>query len=406
MITSIACTLHAPIDPLKTIEENHGMAFPFKPWGEEKKTRRRFILSIDGGGMRGIIPAWILGEIDKGLKEAGDYRPLYSHFDLVVGTSTGALIASALSIPTEGTSLPKENGEDYDVYTYETKRKLIFRTTTKRFRGSIVRSADPSSFAGFYMEKGSKIFPQKSMSAILGPIFTDKYSGSEYEKFLRTLYGEHSMDELMIPTALISYSTDNGMIFPITSWNTGNFKIWEGARASSAAPLYFPAFSKEYNGRRIQLIDGGVAANNPSLIAYRLGRELYPDTDIFHILSLSTAAPVYKSTQDAGGLTGWGGQITKIFQNASLCLTDEAMNAISDVDYTRIWAPVLDRKIKLDETSRSSVDTLLKAAERMYSENSTKLDGWIKMLSKEETPDSVKLRVRRLPSPPPEEAHP
>ena len=76
-----------------------------------------------------------------------------------------------------------------------------------------------------------KIFPQKSMPAILGPIFTDKYSSSRYESFLKRLYGERRMDELMVPTAIISYRTDNGTIFPITSWNTGDFPIWEAARA-------------------------------------------------------------------------------------------------------------------------------------------------------------------------------
>ena len=55
----------------------------------------RFILAIDGGGMRGIIPAYILSRLSAMLKAEGDTRPLYSHFDLAAGTSTGALIAGA-----------------------------------------------------------------------------------------------------------------------------------------------------------------------------------------------------------------------------------------------------------------------------------------------------------------------
>ena len=62
--------------------------------------------AIDGGGMRGIIPAAILGRMNEYLRSKGDARPLYSHFDLIAGTSTGALLAAALSIGTAALGLP------------------------------------------------------------------------------------------------------------------------------------------------------------------------------------------------------------------------------------------------------------------------------------------------------------
>ena len=82
------------IDHLTCFDENWNMVF-WKQQGGEK--RKRFILAIDGGGMRGIIPAYILQMLNKELRKLGDERPLYSHFDLIAGTSTGALIAAALS---------------------------------------------------------------------------------------------------------------------------------------------------------------------------------------------------------------------------------------------------------------------------------------------------------------------
>ena len=361
---------------------------------KEKKTERRLILSIDGGGMRGIIPSWILGRINEELRKKGDRRPLYSHFDLIAGTSTGALIAASMSIPTEGTSLPKEDTEESEVYQERIEGRF-FKKTIRTFRGSIIPSSDPASFTTFYIENGARIFPQKSVGAIIGPLFTDKYSGTEYERFLQGLYGNATMGELMVPTALLSYSSDNGIIFPITSWDTPEFMVWEGARASSAAPLYFPPFSKTYKERKYKLIDGGVAANNPSLVAYALGRKLYPAASEFEILSLSTGAPIYKTHEQlGGGLTGWGKDISRIFQNAELQVADTVLPAISGLKYTRIWSPALDRKIKLDETGKESIRTLLSAAARIYEDNKDAISAWVEMLASSPVSDMVRLRGR------------
>ena len=213
------------------------------------------------------------------------------------------------------------------------------------------------------------------------------------------------MGELMIPTVLLSYSTDSGIIYPITNWEHQDFKIWEGTRASTAAPLYFPEFIKEYKGKRLHLIDGGIAANNPTPVAYTLAHNLYGDAE-YHILSLSTGTPVYKSTQEQnlGGITGWGGQISKVFQNAQSSLTDFVFPSIPATSYSRIWAPVLERKIRLDETGKESINTLMKAAEDMYEKNKETLDGWAKLLAEHPVSEYAKLiEPTRLPQPSREE---
>ena len=384
--------------------ENRGMPILRRSSKSEEQGERRFILAIDGGGMRGIIPSRILSHISAELRRMGDKRPLYSHFDLIAGTSTGALIAAALSIPTEGTGFEKEAGEELEV-SREIRERRLFRTVVhSRPIGSIMRSADPEAFADFYLENGPEIFPQRSMSAILGPIFTDKYSSSRYESFLKRLYGERRMDELMAPTAIISYRTDNGTIFPITSWNTGDFPIWEAARASSAAPLYFPVFVKEDgNGDRMHLIDGGVAANNPSLIAYSLARELYPECSRFCILSLSTGQRVHTTTQDMGGIAGWGREISQLFQNAELMCTEQVLPSIPGVSYTRIWSPAMDRRVRLDDTGQGSMKQLIDAADRMMDDCRDRLDGFIGLLSTAPTSDAVRLRAPGELPPPSEE---
>jgi patatin-like phospholipase/acyl hydrolase len=74
-------------------------------WGTRKKQQiaderdDRYILCIDGGGMRGVVPAVLLGKLARLLQDAGDERPFYAHFDLIAGTSTGGLLALALAAP-------------------------------------------------------------------------------------------------------------------------------------------------------------------------------------------------------------------------------------------------------------------------------------------------------------------
>ena len=73
-------------------------AFKF-PWKKQKETSgERYILSIDGGGIRGIIPAVLLSSMNSYLRSKGDMKPLYSHFDLIAGTSTGALLSLGLAM--------------------------------------------------------------------------------------------------------------------------------------------------------------------------------------------------------------------------------------------------------------------------------------------------------------------
>ena len=382
-------------------EENHRMGISWKE-GRRKK-EERFILAIDGGGMRGIIPSVLLGHIASDLRNLGDARPLYSHFDLIAGTSTGALMAAALSVPTEGTGLEREAGEDPEAWEEETKGFLLWKRTSRIFRGRIERTADPSAFAALYRMHGRRIFPQNSVSALLGPIFTDKYPSKPYEDLLRSLFGEREMHDLLAPTAFISYDTRTGMIYPITSWGNQDFRIWEAARASSAAPMYFPPFRHtDAEGREMTLIDGGVAANNPSLIAYALSRRLYPDADLFHILSLSTAQrPHTNDGASLGGLTGWAASISGILQDAALRTADITAEAIRDAEYTRIWAPVLESRIKLDDTSPSSLDRLEEAGEKLYEEEKERIAAFCRRMAAAETPDSIRLRgAEALPPPP------
>ena len=169
----------------------------------------------------------------------------------------------------------------------------------------------------------------------------------------------------------------------------------EAARASSAAPMYFPAAELIERGSSSKhiLIDGGIVANNPALIAYKEARRLYPDASEYRILSLSTCAPRYMfdPSDGPGGITGWANPIIKTYASAQMELVDEVMPSIKGVEYARIWAPVLEKRIKLDATTDESVQALLDAAERTYDANERILRSFAYDLTEEKVHDSVRL---------------
>ncbi|NEZ67717.1 hypothetical protein D0962_33995 [Leptolyngbyaceae cyanobacterium CCMR0082] len=245
-----------------------------------------FILACDGGGIRGLASAKILAELEKRLKERKPERALHSYFKLIAGTSTGSIIACGLA-----------NGSSAD------------------------------KIQGLYRDQGIKIFPKffvtlhgfikriKSLSNILGldisePIYQDDYGkGRGLNPVLKKELGEDTkFGDLKVQTLVTSYDTLNQhfVLFDSKSKDAEfkNINLWEIARASSAAPIAFPAHllkdptfiqfweSKGYQtfsdkGQKcIPLIDGGLAAGNPSIcaLAERLSQ---PGADISKIVLVS-----------------------------------------------------------------------------------------------------------------------
>ena len=363
---------------------------------EKKEKEVRYILSLDGGGMRGIIPAYILSRMEKDLKESfGDPRPLYSHFDLIAGTSTGSLIALALSLPAENTSFSKKDS------TYSVYEKFItsgfFKKEESIFKGEIEELTSADEILEIYLTQGSEIFktPHNLMN-IFGPIFNDRYDGKAFDSFLYKTFGDTPLSDCKVPTIAVAFNTNTSMPFIFSSSNSHGFLAREAARASSAAPTYFPAATMidRSTSESLVLIDGGIAANNPTLLAYKEARELYPNADVFKVLSISTDAPKHsQEVQNAtSGAVGWASPVFKAYGEAQGAITDLISSSIKDMEYTRVWAPVLERKIKLDDYSKTSIDTLIDAAEKTYTATKDDIFKFLDSISKEKTHECVKLK--------------
>lgn len=351
----------------------------------------RYILSIDGGGMRGIIPAYIIGRLDELIRAEGDDRPFYSHFDLIAGTSTGGLLAIGLSCPQEGSALRKDEGRNIPVY----RKRSAFRKPV--FEGMITREVDPASLEDIYLENGSRIFPSSGRNILthIGQFFSDKYDVRPFENFLKDTLSDLPLDSLKVPTVLVSFSTTSSSIYVFRSWDSHGFLLREAARATTAAPMYFPAAVLEdrTTGERLVLSDGGLGANNPALVAYVEAQRLYPEAKNFKILSLSTCKNPYSfdPTKTTGGVTGWVTSITRLYSSAQENSVGEYLKCIKNVEYTRIYSRILDKRIALDDTSPESLGILRQKAEQVYANQEDELKAFARALAAKSVGSLVKL---------------
>ncbi len=366
---------------------------------EEKKKEIKYILTIDGGGMRGIVPAYILKEINEELKTKTT-RPFYSYFDLVAGTSTGALLSLGLTCPTKGTSLLKEGGDDYLVERIYTKGRLI-KKEYKEEIGYIPHLADPDNFIDLYKENGNKIFHikeakgLKKVFSIVSRLLSDKYEVAPYEEFLSYLYGDVLLKEAAVPTMAVSYNLNNGEKYVFRSWDSHDFLLREVARASSAAPTYFaPArFIDRKTEEALTLVDGGLIANNPILAAYIEAVKLYPHADEYRFLSLSTASrSISINADDLSNNIDWMGHLISAYSAANMKISLEGVESIPNVKVLRVWEDVIKTKIKLDDTSPEAVSALTGAAEEIWSMEKEEILHFVsEMIKNNSIPERLKL---------------
>jgi uncharacterized protein len=229
-------------------------------------TRPRRLLSIDGGGLLGLIPAESLIEMEKQLDAmTGTAQPLCNRFDLIGGTSTGAILAAGL-----GLGLRAEQLRD------------------------------------FYLEYGREIFTK---SWLLERLW-HSYPSGPLERRLKQVLGESTTlgsERLQPCIMIVAKNATLGSTWFFSNNQKGKFfrqnsglPLWQLVRASSAAPTYFPpakiAVENEAGQKQTcEFVDGGVSSyNNPSLQVFLeatepgYGFEWATGTDKLLLLSLGT----------------------------------------------------------------------------------------------------------------------
>ena len=228
------------------------------------------ILSLSGGGYRGLYTAEVLKELENYLKSQNPNYCIANHFNLITGTSIGGIIALALAY-----EIPAEN------------------------------------IAKVFDEKGGKIFKKQSRLN-LGGIFKAKYNSDILEGILRDWFGESLIGDLRHPVVIpaVDYTTGFPVTFKTAHHHTfkrdWKQKIFDVALATSAAPTYF----KRHRIGENEYIDGGLFANSPSLIGLHEAEIFFEhpinQVKILSIGTLSSKKTINPKTNKQGGLYDWG----------------------------------------------------------------------------------------------------
>lgn len=239
------------------------------------------ILSIDGGGIKGVFPAMYLMLIEAELEKTGHEKTkIYEHFDLITGTSTGGIIALALSF-----GIPAK--EIYELYLNNAK--------------------------GIFGKKKPTIVQQ---------IFYSSHKRDFLENLVRTKFKEYNNGEdprlkdcktdVCIPIYDLVKGNPSVLKSPYHEAFTRDFHIpaYQVAMATSAAPTYFAPYSNKYidlnniEKNFANKVDGGVMANNPTLVGLLEATKAFgKEISELEILSIGTG---HKRFTDGKPRNGWG----------------------------------------------------------------------------------------------------
>lgn len=277
------------------------------------------ILALDGGGIKGMFSAAVLAHLESDLN-----INVAEHFDLIVGTSTGGIIALALGA-----------------------------------------GMKPSEVVSFYVEHGPKIF--RNGLASLKRILRPKHDPTPLEEALKGCFGDKRLADSCKRLVIPSYNLGDDDIYLFKTPHHSRFNrdytvfMWQVAMATAAAPTYFPSFR---GVDRIRLVDGGLWANNPTMIGIieAIGI-LDVSAKSIRVCSLGTTDEIkcHHKSLDEGGLWQWKeAGIDIVLRGQSKGATAQAQHLLGSENVYRYDPKVPDRLFALDKLSEDEL--LSKAA--------------------------------------------
>ena len=283
-------------------------------------TDRFQILSLDGGGIKGVFSAAVLAHLEEDLQ-----MNVTTHFDLITGTSTGGIIALGLGL-----------------------------------------GMRPRDIVRFYVDKGPLIFPdawtKKIRRCWRSKFNSEMISSALRECFENVLIGE-SKNRLVIPSYNIG--EDDVYLFKTSHHERlrRDYKVpmWKVAMATSAAPTYFPSFREVDH---VRLVDGGIWANNPMMVGIiEAASILKIPLERISVFSLGTTDEIKGRSKklDHGGLWQWKtAAIDVVLRGQSIGAVTQAMHLLGKERVLRLDPKVPDKLFALDKLSAKEL--LSKAA--------------------------------------------
>jgi patatin-like phospholipase/acyl hydrolase len=334
------------------------------------------VLSIDGGGIRGILPGQILVKLEEFLRaKEGNQACIADYFDLVAGTSTGGILTCAYLCPDDPAS------------------------PDPRPKFTAKEAVD------IYLDRGDEIFDvsfwQKLKSA--GGLLDEKYSADALEDSLQDYFGETRLSQLLKPCLVTAYDIRRRRAHFFTKHDADqhdskDFLVQDVARATSAAPTYFelPRI-KSMSRITYPLVDGGVFANNPTMCAYAevrtmdfspQGRPKSPKAREMLILSLGTGKTrtpfAYNQAKDWGKV-GWIQPLIDILMTGNSDTVDYQLTQMFDAveapdQYLRIDPILGDASPEMDNGSVENLEALREAGTESAENHAEELEEFADLL--------------------------
>jgi patatin-like phospholipase/acyl hydrolase len=332
----------------------------------KQTTRKHVILSIDGGGVRGVIPARILQEIEERIK-----LPIYEVVDTISGNSTGGIIALGLVTPDKSGTKAKYRAVDLVTLYRERSRDIFSKSLWHRVK------------TGF-------------------GTWGTKYEREALDKILDEQFGLNTLSNTLKNTLIFSYSLDfrEGHLWSSAIAKTQpkkDFYLKDIAAATSAAPTYFvPArISNTQNNYCYKLVneskqevivptcieaDGGIFANNPAImtVAFLLEQNPALNRENLILISLGTGQVRRKSDQISlhqGGILNWliDANVIDLILNATAEVSEWTAIALGIPTY-RIQVFLDPKDEQLDDATPENIKTLLDKTEDYIKNNNEQIN--------------------------------
>ena len=319
------------------------------------------ILSVDGGGIRGLLPAILLHHLEGKLcAKWGKQVHLAEIFDVMGGTSTGGIITLSLNISDQK----------------DPPRPL--------HRAKVL--------VDLYQNKGQDIFPKGYFSKLKSLVY-NQYSPDNLKCLLGNYFkGQHlsqSIAHVMIPA--FETLQHKGYVFDSLKARKNlnkDFRSEDVALSTSAAPTYFPAARiKSRDGKDYTFIDGGLYANNPTVLFLQRALKVYPNAKEYVVVSLGTGvAPSERRGKklDEAGLLGWApniaGDLMSIAAQKTEKILADLVNSDPRIKVHRIQPILHKTESSMDNVTPENVENLKAAAHTTIGKETKTLDEIVRSL--------------------------
>ena len=342
------------------------------------------ILAIDGGGVRGLLPARFLVEL-----EAMSGQPLHTLFDVIAGTSVGGILALGYAAPG-----PDGGGYPAAAVFDDIRQWLPDIFPPLQGAASIDALRDSNERHMLSQLVGAALMPHHFGNA--------RYSATALEGHVMRAFGDTRLSDVLTNVVVPAYDMRSGQPVVFRSRDAhgqtsahDNPKLVEVARATSAAPTYLPPLRLLDERDESVLIDGGVVANNPAAIAYLDGVDSGRDDDgtapDVVLLSLGTGRPsaqhpsyeeIFTRNWASLGMGLLAVVLSGVGEMAHQLVDRMVSHLPAPNHYLRVQPTLApDVSVHIDDATPGNLDALVRCADATIAANRPAMEGLVAALT-------------------------